>query len=236
MNRNILIFLTACVNPNGMKYTAVQDQSERLKQYINAIKFYLYETKFRILVVENTNVDLSKYIENSKHRLEILTFNGNNYDKNLGKGYGEALIMEYATKKSVFYKEADYVVKITGRNIILNINSLIDEMRNYSYVYANITSRKGRLQCQSRIVGFPKSYIEDKFLPNINFLDDSKEHFFEDLIFETAMGKIKDFYHPILIRGISGSTGETLSPTILTYIKAPIKYILHKFGLFKIHF
>ena len=31
---NIVLLLTACVNPNGMAFTALQDGEERLIQYI----------------------------------------------------------------------------------------------------------------------------------------------------------------------------------------------------------
>lgn len=235
MKNNILLFLTACVNPRGMAFTKIQDKEVRLNQYINSINYYLKKTKYKILVVENTNEDLSKYVVAPTDRIEFLTFDGNNYDKKLGKGYGEALIIEYATKHSIFYKSADYVVKITGRNIILNINSLIKEIKDFSFVYANIKGLNGRLTCESRIVGFPKIFLEKSFLPCKESLDDSKGYYFEDLLFDTSKYHLKEFFHPILIKGVSGSTGENLYPTISTYFKGPLNYILHKLRLYKVN-
>lgn len=97
----MVILLTACVNPNGMAFTKLNDQKLRLNQYKSSIKFYLENTDKQIIVVENTGYDFSNdfisYVY--KQRLECLTFDGNNYNKSLGKGYGESLIIDYALKK-----------------------------------------------------------------------------------------------------------------------------------------
>ena len=98
-SHRIVVLLTACVNPNGMSKTVLQD--------VNALNFYLQETSLPICFVENTGFDMScefhSYIDSG--RLEYLCFKGNNYDKSLGKGYGEAVIILYATENSVFFKK-----------------------------------------------------------------------------------------------------------------------------------
>ena len=40
-SHRIVILLTACVNPNGMSKTVLQDVELRRKQYVNALNFYL---------------------------------------------------------------------------------------------------------------------------------------------------------------------------------------------------
>ena len=100
MNKDkFVILLTGCINPNGMKYTALQDPKEREKQYIEAIGFYLRKTSLPIVFCENTNyIPFANYFSEHKKsgRFEYLTFDGNSYDKNKGKGFGEALIVDYA--------------------------------------------------------------------------------------------------------------------------------------------
>lgn len=231
----LLIFLTACVNPNGMKYTKLQDKDLRARQYVSAINFYLQHTSYRILMVENSNYDLYSLIVTPKDRFEYLTFDGNNYDRNLGKGYGEAMIIDYASKHSSFFKDADFIVKITGRDIVVNVNALIKEMRDSSYLYANIKSGDGHLICHSRLVGFPKSYLQHIFLKYKEYINDSEMYYFEDLLFETAKGHIREFLHPILTVGVSGSTGEKLSPSFSMYFKAFIKYYLHLHNIFRVN-
>jgi hypothetical protein len=122
---NILLFLTGCINPNNMSFTVLQDIDIRKNQYIESIRFYLNSSHCRIIFVENSGIDLSSYFQNEilSKRLEILVFNGNDYDKKLGKGYGEMLIIQYAFDKSEFIKSADFIFKITGRYKILNHES-----------------------------------------------------------------------------------------------------------------
>ena len=127
--------MTATVVPNGTKYTYLQDPETRKSQYLEAIDFYLRETAYDIVFCENTGANLFDEIESQEKygRLEYLTFYGNDYDKSLGKGYGEARIIEYAIRNSQRLKSADFVIKITGRVKILNL-----------YELAHIVSKKSR--------------------------------------------------------------------------------------------
>lgn len=129
---NYAILLTACVNPNGMVYTCLQDSSTRQQQYIEALRFYLEHTKLPIVFCENTNTDFSNLFkkEIDKGRLEYLTFNGNDYDKAKGKGYGEAKIIIHAIEKSAILKSCNQIIKITGRLIIDNIRRIISSPFN----------------------------------------------------------------------------------------------------------
>ena len=117
------ILLTACVNPQGMPHTTLQDSRIRAEQYKRALDFYLCETRLPIIFCENTMYDMSsdyfQYIESG--RLEYLTFDGNDYDKRRGKGYGEAIIMKFAIDHSRIISNSKYVIKVTGRLIITNI-------------------------------------------------------------------------------------------------------------------
>lgn len=123
----LTILLTACVNPGGMSYTVINDIAERQQQYEDALTFYLENTNVPIVVVENTGVDFSDKFSEYKNsgRLEYLTFQGNDFDKKRGKGYGEALILKYALEHSSFLKQTKYLCKITGRLIIRNIADII---------------------------------------------------------------------------------------------------------------
>lgn len=233
---NILLLLTACVDPKGMKFTALQDKGERLQQYLAAIKYYYDKTKYRILIVENTNYDMSRCLPDDKSRIEFLTFEGNNYNKDLGKGFGEALIMKYAADHSQFYSQAETIIKITGRDKVLNVNTLIKEIRNASFVYTNIITCDGRLTCLSRFVAFPKKYLDYIFLPNSDKINDSKNYYFEDLIFDTSKGILRQFCHPILTETVSGTTGERIHPSLSLIIKAPIIYWIHKLGYYRYKF
>ena len=123
---NVAILMTACINPNGMEQTTLQDPKIRKAQYLEAIDYYLNETKYDIVFCENTGKDIYDEIRSpEKHiRLEYLTFCGNDYDKRKGKSYGEAVIIQYAIHNSKKLQNCEYIIKITGRVKILNLNSL----------------------------------------------------------------------------------------------------------------
>ena len=133
-NNNIAILLTGTITPNGMGNTALQDPILREKQYIDAIEYYLSGTDLRIVFCENSEKNIFHKINSEKKttQLECITFDGNNYDKNRGKGYGEATIIKYALENSEFMKSADYLFKITGRVKVKNIKKLI-KRKIYKY-------------------------------------------------------------------------------------------------------
>ena len=126
-NNNIAILLTGTITPNGMGNTVLQDPTLREKQYIDAIEYYLNGTDLKIVFCENSEKNIFHKINSEKKttQLECITFDGNNYDKNRGKGYGEAAIIKYALENSEFLNSADYLFKITGRVKIKNIKKLI---------------------------------------------------------------------------------------------------------------
>lgn len=139
-NSNIVILLTATITPNGMLNTALQDSAIREKQYIDAIEYYLNETDLRIVFCENTKKNIFYKInsEQKTARLEYITFDGNNYDRNLGKGYGESQIIKKAISCSDFLKKAQWVIKITGRVKILNIKDIIFDVYRIGNANDNI--------------------------------------------------------------------------------------------------
>lgn len=214
-NKTITILLTACINPDGMSYTTLQDPLRRKEQYIQALSFYLEKTDCKIVFVENTNTDLSNlfrsYIEEG--RLEYYTFNGNNYPKHLGKGYGEGKILAYAMLHSAFIRKSDYIVKITGRLVITNISSIINSrvlkcnnnILRFDYHSVNTVSTVCFVCTPEWLSNYIISYIDR--------LDDSKGVIIESLFYKQIKSTqlpihLFPFTVPPQIDGISGTTSE----------------------------
>lgn len=227
----ITILLTACVNPAGMSQTLLQDSNLRLAHYIKALYFYLENTNFKVLIVENTGLDLSAYIENKwieSKRLEILYFQGNKYDKRRGKGYGEALIIEYAFKYSTSMVSSDYIIKITGRYMILNIVNTLKSyetniLRSIPFVAVEDCYYNYKI-CSSECIIAPVSFYKDYFLPQLDRIDDSRHFYFEHLLYE-SIGKWKInnkfciFNSALNISAISGSTSLQINRNVKHKIK-----------------
>ena len=240
-NSGLVLLMTACINPQGMSKTALQDWRKRLSQYKLAIDWYLHNTDIKIVFIENTNFDISaEYAYFIKQRrLEILTFNGNNYNKKLGKGFGEALIIEYGFKNSYLLNEAQDIVKITGRLIIKNTNQLMKYSKK-GILYCNLVKASSRTNTSYSIFfRAPKSFYTEYFLKNINLINDEELYYFEHYLNDCCKqwrkdGKLwNEFWLPILICGQSGTSGTEYKISFLMYIKQLVRYITHKCGIYK---
>lgn len=205
-----LIFLTGCINPSGMAFTTLQDQKVRKQQYCDSIQFYLENTSSRILFVENSGVDISDQFKGtSSARLEIITFNGNTYDKSFGKGYGEMLIIDYAIKNSSFIKQSPKICKITGRYKILNINSLIKAYSSYGRdIMVNLLFK--RTYSDSRIFIGDVNFFNKYLLKYAKEVNDTKGYFFEHALCNAVLDAMKENYFLLPFKyfpRISGQSG-----------------------------
>lgn len=236
-----VLFLTACVAPGNMSFTKLTDVNIRLNQYFSAIRWYLDNTNLKILVVENTNYDMSEHFISAieSGRLEVLHFCGNQYDPQRGKGYGEALILEYGLTHSKLLKEADSIFKITGRLICKNIKLIHMFCRKENVFYAMI--RKGSQQellCDSKVFIAPINYLKI-FLEKKEMLNDSNLFYFEHLCYFVRGlwilngNKFVEPWIPFNILGMSGSTGRSYTGlTFKTFLKFIYKRVLHSFGYY----
>lgn len=236
-----VILLTACINPKGMNFTALQDGKVRLKQYLDALDFYLQNTNYKIVFAENSNYDISskytKFIDSG--RLEILTFQGNNYDKTLGKGFGEALIIKYAIEKSKVLKNATNIIKITGRLIISNITTLVKYSKTPDCVYCNLVRASSRKHtCYSIFFIAPRSFYQDYLIPDLGKINDSKCYYFEHVLndnckqWEKDSKRWKEFFLPIIIKGQSGTNGSLYKFSYTMFVKQFIRWFLHRLGIY----
>ncbi|MDM8310359.1 hypothetical protein [Phocaeicola barnesiae] len=236
---DLVILLTGCVNPNGMIFTKLQDKDVRAKQYIEAITWYLNNTNLKIVFTENSGYELKSYINKEFYsRIEFLTYNGNDYKKELGKGYGEGLIIDYTLKNSKFIHSKSNIIKITGRLILTNINDIISWYLHHNHnnklilcdVNRNITT------AFSRVVIAPKSFYSDYFLNEVKKCNDSQGYQFENALATSIQlcKRLKKynlslFPFPYIFYGVSGSDGNIIKNkskfTIYT------KYFLFKLGI-----
>lgn len=212
-----ILLLTACINPDGMPFTCLADVGVRKKQYIEALNFYLKNTTRKIVFVENSGTDISSSFKDFQHRIEFLCFDGNLcFDKRKGKGYGEALILEYAMAKSEFITDDVLIFKLTGRLQLININRLIHYMDKLSpyYNFVCVVPPQNN-SVDSRCFVCNKYYLENIFLKDKFHIDDSVGYYFEHLLFDSLRqnkGKIRIHKIPFFLywRGISGSLGDRL--------------------------
>lgn len=232
-----VILLTSSVNPCGMYETNLIDKDLRYQQYCASIEYLLRSTNFKIVVVDNTNVDYSQKFKDS--RLEVLFFDGNHFNKNYGKGYGEVEIMLYAFKYSSFIASSEYIIKLTGRTPLINI-------KGYFYFYnikkdvvlLDIPYKNTLKFCYSRVIFAPKSFYSDYFFKGVLNINDSLGYFFENHLYncvDRALHdksiKLKLVIFPFIFKGISGTSGKKLSVGIMQILRTFIGSIILNYNI-----
>lgn len=238
----VVILLTACINPNGMSFTAIQDVNVRLRQYQEALTWYLNNTSEKIVFVENSGFDISPFFLPyiTEGRLEVITFEGNTYDRALGKGYGEALLIDYGLRHSCWLRNAERIVKITGRLICLNIEAIVASYKEPETIYAvKYLDDERKMECLSQVVVFTTDFLQNYLLPQKGKLNDNIHYWFEHLLYDSACewekaGHLfKDMWIPVELKGESGSSGIPIDTS--TPFKKGIfymHYILHRLGYY----
>lgn len=182
---NTVILLTSTINVKGMTFTALTDVQVRERHYIEAIEYYFNRTKVKIVIVENTGHDFSHSLDGkllNSERLEIMSFNGNNFPKELGKGYGELEAISYAINNSKFISDNTSIIKVTGRYKVSNIQTFIKDISNSSSDLCQFLYFKGHKAAFSGIFISSRFFLKDVLEKYHHLMDDSKGVYFEHVL------------------------------------------------------
>lgn len=239
-----VLFMTACINPGGMPETVLQDLNIRLDQYIRAVHYYLEETSFEILFVENSGYDISSHFEETVQsgRLEVITFFGNGFNHSLGKGFGECLVVKEALKRSRMLKNASSIIKVSGRHIVSNIVSIacMSKQLVSSDTFVVCDINKKTRGANSDLFIASKDFYE-RLVSNIDLINESNGRWFEHALYESIDQYVKDgneFQYlplPLNQEGQSGSMGIAFQkPTLKMYGMNMVKAVLYKLGILKV--
>lgn len=229
-----LILLTGCINPAGMPFTALQDPAVREEQYIDAIRFYLRTADLPVLFVENSGTDVSETFrhEISEGRLEVITFQGNDYERKFGKGLGEMLIVEKAVTDSRLLRQADFVFKITGRYKVLNIKSFVSQYRENSRVELMVDLKHQLQYSDSRFWGSTRRFLQEVLLTYKGKVNDSENYFFEHALCHAAHEAISKKYlfsglkYKPRYMGVYGTNNKKYNHSLLRWIPANFRQLI----------
>jgi hypothetical protein len=132
----VSIILTCTVNVTSLSSFQVNKQ-DRINTYLRSIKKWLTNTKFNIIVVENSGYDFKELIEDQnkfKDRFEIITFiekpeNYPTFQMHLeSKGGLEINSIHYAYNNSRFLQKSTFIIKITGRFFIKDFENFLNKL------------------------------------------------------------------------------------------------------------
>ena len=233
------LIITGCMNPNlKVPNLVLQNASERKKQYIDSLKFYIMHTRFKkIIYGDSSNCpeeqDVINCAKEYGKQIEWLNFYGDSkaVEKN-GKGYGEGEIIEYIFEHSNLLKEVDYIIKITGRLIVKNINFLSAFAQNDVTYFQPSIFEDGKLYINTRLYMMPKAMYEEYFKNAYKRVRDREkiylEHTFGEVVQEKLV-KYKCFLVYPNYLGISGSTGISYNSSWVTRLKNTIRMYMAKY-------
>lgn len=138
------LIITGCISPyTEQNNLYVKNSKERLVQYIGSIEFYITKSLFKnIIFCESSAYDyedkkrLLSLAESLGKKFEWISFKGSKNVIEKGKGYGEGEVIKYAFENSELICTSQFLIKVTGRLIISNINNIVRKMNN-EIIYFN---------------------------------------------------------------------------------------------------
>lgn len=215
-NNMFSLLLTGCIYPvKGSYRLTVIQPCERKQQYLEALKFYISKTKTQNIVYCDSSgapmeQELYELSQTCGKNFEWLSFLGNQEAvKEYGKGYGEGEILEYVLKNSEIIQDSDYIIKVTGRLQVINLNHIIF-FTSKSYNYFSYRGHIGEYPfVETRFFMVKKSDFA-ALIDCYKEVNDKKRFYLEHAIaLKLEQLKISYMDFPLLpdIRGISGTNG-----------------------------
>jgi len=233
-NKRITLLLTATIDPKGVVFLKRNDPLVREQDYINALKKWIEAVNYPILFCENSGYKIDK-IKNitksySNNETEILQFDGQDFPKELGKGYGELLIIEYAIQNSILIEHSDYVIKITGRYFIKNIEKIIIALLRNRNFYVMVDLKRDLTWADSRVFAFKPSFIRNYLSKFQDLINDSEGFYLEHALARAVLRAISDGYKwmPLPLKPfIIGHAGTLDAPYSASMVHWLLSEVIH---------
>jgi hypothetical protein len=178
---NITIILTTTVYVDCNKEWIYQTNSnERILLYLSKIKLWLENTKFKIVLVENsgyTYPELKEYLIKYKERFEIITYKEcdlpdyNIIKKTRTKGISELYAINYAYDHSLMARDSSHIIKITGRYYIDELENYLNKhnLHNIDCIeQRSLITSKGEPYYRCELIGCSKNIFKIIFSTNGN--------------------------------------------------------------------
>ncbi|MFT4855373.1 MAG: hypothetical protein ACI9UV_000176 [Algoriphagus sp.] len=180
-----VILLSATIKPHPLCIGRT-DSKEREEDYYKAVFFYLKQG-YPVVFVENSDFE-SERIKNlgrTNSNFEYITFQSK--ESHLGKSKGEIEIINHALIHSRLLSQIEYLIKITGRYIISNIDEVLLPTQDISKdVYINPT--RNLRWADTRLIMMKKSFFHNYFLPTATkYLDEEKHIFMENIFMRSVL-------------------------------------------------
>lgn len=191
----ISILLTAAIDVKGIGQMQRADTQTRLDDYSQALRKWLDDPWVRnIIFVENSGYpldtlkDLVKQHPSGK-QVEFLSFDGQDFPRHLGKGYGETLALQHVLAHSSQLATTTRFLKVNGRYYVPNLTAVLRDLTPEVHVFCNIT--RALTFSDSRVFGGSRLFLDYVCRAGAE-VNDSEGFWFEHTLSRAALRAIAD--------------------------------------------
>ncbi|HEY1686157.1 MAG TPA: hypothetical protein VGG19_15430 [Tepidisphaeraceae bacterium] len=240
IEQEVALVMTASIDPKGMPAAStLPDPKVRETDYVNALDYYLvnHPRITKIVFAENSGWPLDRLYTAAKkrdavERVEFISSSLNDFPRELGKSYGELLLLDHAIEQSRFVGGSKYIAKITGRAIIPNLTRLLESAPEGVNFYGDLRDHRlykllGTGLCgqhgESRVFLTTPQFYNENFRDKYVLMNEDKGIFLENLIYDVVKksldGKrvVGRFRIEPDFQGIAGHAGKDYSSTRETF-------------------
>jgi len=211
------LLLLCTFDDSGIINSKRSNVNDRINDYICSFKKWFNNNYFKkIIIIENSGYHSDKIndliLQYSNNTLiEFIQFKGQDFDRNLGKGYGVYISLKYLLNNSEYLFKSDKLVIITGRYYITNFRKIIenpkydlisDFQKNLSYAFNPI------LFCTT---DFLNKYLLNELIYSNDFNGVHYEHCLSKSVHKAISDGIK-WSLPKEVPLIDGISGTSNSP------------------------
>lgn len=237
--KKICLVLHATVDPRGVVFVKRNDPLERFEDYRRALTRWVDRDDFdKLIFVENSGYDISPLqviVDNSSldsESVEFLSFDGQDFPRELGKGYGETLNFQHVLDNSKILSDDDMFVRSNGRYYVENMHvffealqpptDILIELRQY-LSYGDVTILGGT-------VDFFRRYI----CPYGREVNDSEGYYMEHAYARATHRAIADglvwrpFPEPPSVVGYSGTENVWKKDNMLARMGRKLRHKLRR--------
>jgi len=197
---DLAFVMTASIDPKGMKFVPQPDPRERERDYAGTLRFYLsnFPRVRRIVFAENSGwnlASLTSIARSLRHgkELEFISLECNDFPRELGKSYGEMLMLDKVRQRSTLIAKSGYFAKITGRNYLLNADQivlrarqpfgLLCDLRDHN-IYDLLKINACGHHCDTRFLVFSKDFYDRELLGRHELMNESAGYPIERFFYE----------------------------------------------------
>lgn len=231
----ICLVLHATVDVRGVVFVKRDDPLERFNDYRWALnKWVSYGGIDKLIFVENSGYDISelqRIVDESnmpKHAVEFLSYDGQDFPRELGKGFGETLNFEHVIRNSTILSPDDRLIRNNGRYYVENMGAFFEALQPPTEILSEL--RQYLSYADATLLGGTVDFIERYVCPYGRQVNDSKGYYFEHALARAVHRALADglvwrpFPEPPLVRGFSGTSNENKTESFLVRSRQSLKH------------